>query len=270
MNNEKYDDWFNEVFDQAFERAANTPSPVSNDTKRDSWLQVKQQLALKNKRKQSRRRFQLAAVIAASMAMGAIIFSPPAVTQAVSPIYQQIKEWGDGFVTIISGKKTPSSGTVAKTSPPIDDAEEVGNLGEKLLWSSSSGDYDFTLEEVKSKLTFPYPEFAYLPNDYQYNDVIVAPKDDKAPIDQMTIQYISSDSKLLNILYIDLEGDIAVSTVGSPDSKTLHLKSGTEAIYSEIFSKTHTLQFTHNNVLIQIFGEDISKNELLKIANSLK
>lgn len=270
MNNEKYDDWFNEAFDEAFERAANTTSSVNHDTKRESWLQVKQQIAARSKQKKRWRRFQYAGIIAASMAMGAIVFSPPPISQAVTPIYQQIKDWGDGIVTIISGKNKPSSGTtIPKTSRPPESPEQSGNLGEKLLWSSSSSDFDFTFDEVLSRITFPYTEFGYFPKEYQYSQVYVAPENDTAPIYNMIVQYVSSEGKLLNVKYTDLEtGEVAVSTLISPNAETLYLKSGIEAIYSQGPSSADSLQFTYNTVLIHINGE-LSKKELLKIANSL-
>lgn len=270
MNNEKYDDWFNEAFDEAFERAANTTSPVNHDTKRESWLQVKQQLAASNKRKQRRRRFQFAAIIAASMAMGAIVFSPPTITQAVTPIYQQIKDWGNGIVTIISGKDKPTSETtVPKTSPPPEISEEIGNMGEELLWSSSSDDFDFTFDEVKSRITFPYTEFGYFPKEYQFSEVFVAPQNDTAPIYNMIVQYLSEEGKILNVSYTDLDtGEVAVSNLSTPKTETLFLDTGIEAIYTQGPSSSDSIQFTYNNVLIHINGE-LSKKELLKIANSL-
>lgn len=270
MNNEKYDDWFNEAFDEAFDRAANTTSSVNHDTKRESWLQVKQQIAARSKQKKRWRRFQYAGIIAASMAMGAIVFSPPTISQAVTPIYQQIKDWGDGIVTIISGKNKPSTETTTpKTNPPPDTTEKIDNLGEKLLWSSSSADFDYTLDEVLSRITFPYTEFGYFPKEYQFSDVYVAPENDTAPIYNMIVQYVSSEGKLLNVKYTDLEtGEVAVSTLSSPNAETLYLKSGIEAIYTRGPSSADSLQFNHNNVLIHINGE-LSKKELLKIANSL-
>lgn len=270
MNNEKYDDWFNEAFDEAFERAANTTSSVTHDTKRESWLQVKQQLEVKSKQRKRWRRFQYAAVIAASMAVGAIVFSPPAITQAVTPIYQQIKDWGNGIVTIISGKnKATSETTIPKTSPPPEASEELGNLGEKLLWSSSSDDFDFTLEEVKSRITFPYSEFRYFPKEYQFKEVFVAPENDTAPIYNMIVQYVSEEGKLINVTYTDLDtGEISVSNLTTTNTETLFLESGLEAIYTRGPSSSDSIQFTYNNVLIHIIGE-LSKKELLKIANSL-
>ncbi|WP_054957862.1 DUF4367 domain-containing protein [Paenibacillus dakarensis] len=271
MNNEKYDDWFNEAFDEAFERAAANSPSVSHDTKRESWLQVKQKISANNKRRKRVRRFQFAAVIAASMATGAIFFSPPLVTQAVSPIYQQIKDWGNGIVTIVSGKHTPSTATVPKTPPPVEGADETveENLGERLLWSSSSSDYDFTLEEVKSKITFPYPEFGYFPKDYQFKQIFAAPEHDAAPIYNMIVQYMTNEEKLLNVTYTDLvTGEVAVSTSVNPNPETILLKSGETAIYSEGSNAFNSIQFAYNNVLIHISGE-LSKKELLKMANSL-
>ncbi|MGM1044597.1 MAG: DUF4367 domain-containing protein [Bacillota bacterium] len=268
MNNEKYDDWFNEVFDEAFERAASHSSTPDHDTKRESWLQVKQQLESKSRRKQRRRRFQMAGIIAASMAIGAILFSPPTITQAVSPIYQQIKEWGDGIVTIISGKDDSVTDTVPKTSPPPGRSGEIyENLGEEVLWSSSAEDNNLTLEEVKSRLTFTYSDFEYIPQGYKFHDVLVAPIDEESRIHDMAIQYVSESGKILNISYINIiNGPVSVSTLSSPSSESFQLDSGTEALYTEGIASS--IQFTHNGVMIRIVGE-ISKEELLKIANSL-
>lgn len=269
MNNEKYDDWFNEAFDEAFERAASTSSPSNHDTKRESWLQVKQQLAVNNTRKQRRRRFQLAGIIAASMAMGAILFSPPNITQAVSPIYQQIREWGNGLVTIISGKDEPTIDTVPKTSAPPEGIgpEDTNNIGEELLGSSSSDQNNLSLEEVQSRLSFSYPDFQYIPKGYHYSDVLTAPVDDKVEIHDMGIQYISDEGKILNISFVNLaNGPVSVSTPSSLTSKKVQLNSGIEALFTD--SRVSSLQFVKDNIMIRIVGE-LNKEELLKIANSL-
>lgn len=269
MKDEKYDDWFNQAFDDAFERAASDSPPPDQVTKRESWLQVKQQLESNNRRRHRRRRFQLAGVIAASMATGAILFSPPTISQAVSPIYQQLKDWGDGIVTIISGRDEPVTNTEAKTSPPPEGIgpESNNNIGEKLLWSSSAEDHDLTLEEVKSRLTFPYPDFQYIPQGYMFYDVLVAPQNDEVPIDDMAVQYISESEKFLNISFYNFAtGSVSVSSLSSPTAETLNLKSGVEALYSE--GRTSSIQFIYNNVMIRIVGE-LSKEELLKMANSL-
>ncbi|WP_106767691.1 DUF4367 domain-containing protein [Paenibacillus faecalis] len=271
MKNEKYDPWFDEAFDEAFERAAAKASPPVPDqnTKRQSWLQVKEQLERSRRQSRRRRRFQLTGIVAASIATGAIFFSPPTISQAVSPIYQQLKDWGNGIVMVITGKDEIATNTVPKTSPPPEGIgpEMDNNLSEELLWSSSSEDHDLSLEEVKARLTFPYPEFQYIPPGYQFYDVLAAPMNEEAPIDDMSVQYISEDGAFLNISFYNLAvGQTSVSSLGSVTAETLILESGIEAIYIE--GNASSIQFNYNNVVIRIVGE-LSKEDLLKMANSL-
>ena len=51
------------------------------------------------------------------MAFGALIFSPSTVTQAVTPVYQEIKDWGNGVVTQIFGMREPVDKSKALTAP---------------------------------------------------------------------------------------------------------------------------------------------------------
>lgn len=269
MSNEKFDDWFDKTFDEAFDRAASSDSSLpAHDTKRESWMKVKLQLETVNRRRKRRRKYQLAGVVAASMMAGAIFFSPPTITQAVSPIYQQLKEWGDGIVTIISGKDESTSDTVAKTAPPPEGSgPEAGQIGESLLDSSDSEEGSKSLEQVTKRLSFSYPEIKYIPEGYRYDDVLAAaPADGESAINNLAVKYISEEGIMLTISMIGMsDGPVSVSSPGLDTEKVI-LDSGTEAILAK--GRLSTLQFLYNNVWIEIAGE-LSKEELVKMANSL-
>lgn len=267
MNNEKFDEWFEETFDEAFERAASRTSHLSDDAKKESWQKVKRKLDAASRRKQRRRKYQLAGVIAASMATGAILFSPPVVTQAVSPIYQQLKEWGDGVVSTISGKKSPITATVPVTPPPPEGkGQEAGNLGESLESSSNSNELSLTLDQIKSRLSFKLPELKYIPQGYRYSDVHVAVPNDQSSIDSLILQYTSNEGRIMSIsLFNMVSGAISISSSGSVSEKIM-LDSGTEALF--IKGRLSKLQFVKNQIWIEISGE-LDQEELLKIGNGL-
>lgn len=76
---------------------------------------------------------RLSFVIAASVALGAVLFSVPTDTQAVSPFVQTIKDWGNGMKSIIIKDRTNEivglDPLAAKTSAPpergIEDAPQI-------------------------------------------------------------------------------------------------------------------------------------------------
>lgn len=267
MNNEKFDEWFEETFDEAFERAASRTSHLSDDAKKESWQKVKRKMDAASRRRQRRRKYQLAGVIAASMATGAILFSPPVVTQAVSPIYQQLKEWGDGVVSTIAGKKSPATTTVPVTTPPPEGkGQEAGNLGESLESSSNANEQTLTLDQIKSRLSFKLPELKYIPQGYRYSDVHVTVPDNKSSIDSLILQYTSDEGKIMSVSMINMaNGAISIASSGSASEKNL-LDSGTEALYIE--GRLSKLQVVKDQIWIEISGE-LDKKELIRIGNGL-
>lgn len=270
MSNEKYDDWFDEAFDEAFDRAASRSSlPTDNESKRQSWQQVKVQIEKLNTRKQRKRRFQLAGVIAASMACGALIFSPFSVTQAVTPVYQEIKDWGNGVVTQIFGMQEPVDKSKALTAPPpeqgIEPEEQVPSAELVDTEYVPFTDTDESLTESQKRAVFKIPKVNYLPEDYKFHEATALTTDENAAFDELHLHYKNSDDKFFHIdligmtlgKMINLDGDI---------KKTIVLESGAKAYLTE-----NNIRFLYDNdqVVVSISGF-FTDEEFIKIANSIQ
>jgi hypothetical protein len=120
------DDFFDAAFDMAFDEAFHqavsaTPNVSNTEPLRQSWLQVQKEIARIGARKKRMRTVRLSVIVAASVTIGAVIFSLPSGTQAVSPFVQSIKEWGNGVKSIVIEDRTTHLGadpSTAKTPPP--------------------------------------------------------------------------------------------------------------------------------------------------------
>lgn len=271
MSNEKYDDWFDEAFDEAFDRAASRHSlPTSDESKRQSWQQVKLQVERLNKRKQRRRKYQYAGVIAASMAFGAFMFSQPAVTQAVSPIYQQIVDWGNGIAGQIFGKNTPVDDSKALTPPPPDvsSTPNTDQVPEAELVETEDipfSDSDQSLIKSQQRVNFNIPKAGYIPDGFAFSEATGISDSENGPIYDLHVHYMNADGKVLTITYVEMLDNRSVG-VGGEVKETIKLDSGATAYLSET-----TLRFLYDNdqILVMISGF-FPKEELLKVANNLQ
>ncbi|WP_339293126.1 DUF4367 domain-containing protein [Paenibacillus sp. FSL W8-0187] len=270
MSNEKYDDWFDEAFDEAFDRAASRSSlPTDNESKRQSWQQVQQQIKQVNKKKQRRRRFQLAGVIAASMAFGALIFSPSSVTQAVTPVYQEIKDWGNGVVTQIFGMREPVDEGKALTAPPPEQGIEPEEYVKPAELVDTEyvpfTDTDESLTESQKRAVFKIPKINYLPEDYKFHEATALTKDENADFDELHLQYKNSDDKFFYIDLIGMQLGKMINLNGDI-KKTIVLESGAKAYLTE-----NNLRFLYDNdqVVVSISGF-FTEEEFIKIANSIQ
>lgn len=122
LEDEFFDAAFDMAFDEAFHQAVSATPTVSNtEPMRQSWLQVQKEIARIGARKKRMRTIRLSVIVAASVTIGAVIFSLPSGTQAVSPFVQSVKEWGNGVKSIVIEDRTTQLGadpSTAKTPPP--------------------------------------------------------------------------------------------------------------------------------------------------------
>lgn len=126
FDSELEDDFFDAAFDMAFDEAFHqavsaTPTVSNTEPMRQSWLQVQKEIARIGARKKRMRTIRLSVIVAASVTIGAVIFSLPSGTQAVSPFVQSVKEWGNGVKSIVIEDRTTQLGadpSTAKTPPP--------------------------------------------------------------------------------------------------------------------------------------------------------
>ncbi|NMO95882.1 DUF4367 domain-containing protein [Paenibacillus lemnae] len=279
MSNEKFDERFDQAFEEAFDAAASkvdSPYPAP-DTKQQSWQKIKQQLDHKKKRRKRKQHYQIAGVIAASVVGGAVIFSPPAMTQAISPIYQQVKDFGDGILQVVSGRDEPKQEDYsrAKTPPPpgyFDDDPEAEMHGYKensAVAESNSADYDFTLEEVKQQATFVLPEFKYIPEGFEFDDIRVTELKRTDPINWVTTLYLNDKGQSLTFSIHNLADGRKVTVGVLGELSEITLKSGDKGQFMELSNGHNNVDFIHDNLRIIISGP-FGKDELLKIANSME
>lgn len=153
FDSELEDDFFDAAFDMAFDEAfhqAVSATPASNtEPMRQSWLRVQMEIDQLGVRKKRMRTIRLSVIVAASVTIGAVIFSLPSGTQAVSPFVQSIKDWGNGMKSIVIEDRTTKLGadpSTAKTPPP----PERG-INEAPTFSSGDEPLD---EEGEIKLPF--------------------------------------------------------------------------------------------------------------------
>lgn len=278
MSNERYDDWFDEAFEEAFDHAASRSSlPTDNESKRQSWQKVKQQIERSKRRKQRLRKFQLAGVIAASMAFGALVSSQPSMTQAVSPIYQQMVDWGNGISGQIFGKKEPIDTSKALTPPPPDLAIQPGHeytdqdqdqVPPAVVVETNVvhfTDSDESLVESQKRVLFKIPEIGYIPDGYKFDEATGIAESEQAPLLDLHLHYKNADDRYFHIDLIDMSAQRSLG-FGGQVIETVTLKSGATAYLTET-----NFRFLHDSdkVLVNISGF-FSKDEFIKIANSIR
>lgn len=267
MSNEKFEDWLDDNFDQAFERAASRSSlPTNEESKRQSWQQVKLKMDQLNRRKQRRRRFRLTGIIAASVAIGAFLFSPPAITQAVTPFYHQIKDWGDGVVNMIFGRKDPVPENGAVTPPPPDVFQNPSRQSsEPYAEEAPVVFHELTEDEIMERLSFELPQFGYMPEGFSLDEMSALGGDHNEPVHEVTLRYLNREDQPLYVHLYNLDETASVA-LPAEVTEELTLDSGIEAAYNE--DRYNSLKFIKNSVVYFIIG-DVGKEDLLRIANTI-
>lgn len=263
MNNEKFDQWF----DDAFDNAATSSSLSSDESKKESWKKVQLEIHKHNKSTKRMRHFQLAAVVAASVAAGAIIFNPPAITQAISPMYSSVKDWGNVVVEIIFSTNTRPSLEDAKTSaPPNDYPEDEENPSATLDRVVQFTSKVLTLEEVQNEISFAYPNFRNIPDRFHLVSSELPPDTSAVKSDQLTMTYRTDNNETMRILLQSTINMVGTTSSGSPDTEILTLDNEIEAYYTP--GRFNDIKFMYNGLLIGIYG-NVTKEELLQMAESL-
>ncbi|OAB42452.1 DUF4367 domain-containing protein [Paenibacillus glacialis] len=263
MNNGRFDQWF----DDAFDVSASSSSLTSEESKKESWNKVQIQIHKLKKSQKRKRHFQLAAVVAASVTAGAIIFNPPAITQAGSPVYSSIKDWGDGVVRIIFGSSNHANLEDAKTSAPPDHFNETQDhpsvtLGNVTEYQSKV----LSLEEVQDQISFVYPNIQSIPERFELKSSELP---ETAPIlksEQVTMTYRTDNNESMRIMLQSLAYPTVTSSSGSKDTEILTLENDIEAYYTP--GRFNDIQFLYHGLSIRIYG-NVSKEELLQMAESL-
>ncbi|AOZ91014.1 DUF4367 domain-containing protein [Paenibacillus crassostreae] len=264
MNNERFDQWF----DDTFEQSVSTTSLTSDESKKQSWQKVQVEIHKLNKSKKRKRHFQLAGIVAASVAAGSIIFNPPAVTQAISPVFQSIKNLGNGVVNIIVETYSQPNLDEAITAPPPENYPEDPNNPSATLHSiSEDKSYVLTMEEVQDNISFIYPDFQKIPERFQLMSSEMADLTSGQKADSITMTYRTTNGEPMRIMLQSFsERQMGSSSSGSLETEILTLNNDIEVFFTP--GRFNDVQFIYNGLSVRIFG-NVSKEELIAITESL-
>lgn len=297
LEDDFFDDAFELVFDEAFHRAASaSPTPSHEQTKnmQESWLKVQTEINRIGKRRKRKQTFWLSGVVAASVTLGALLFSVPAGTQAVSPFVQTIKDWGNGMKSIVikdgTEKMLGADPSTAKTPPPpnpgIEDAPKV--FSEETVEQASEFERDFTQTLVPVKVTEEEARSGFngdfllskaIPerfNNIKFELMLdidgARPLDSDFESDQLRVLYtIESTNVQDEIIQFDFIWIHPGQVIENPvlrETTTVTLKDGSDAFFST-GPTYNTFQWMMGSTNVSIYGT-VSKTELLAIANDLQ
>lgn len=258
MNDERFDQWF----DDAFDNSVSSSSLFSEESKKESWNKVQVKIEKMNMHKKRKRHLQLAIVVAASVTAGAIIFNPPTKTQAGSPVYSSIKDWGDGVIKIVFGTTDQSNPEDAKTSAPPDDLP-IATLDSVTEYKSEA----LTLEEVQNYISFRYPNIHNIPERFKLKSTeLPMSASSVQKSDDVTMTYRTDNNETMRIILKYFTSTTVSSTTGSVDTELLKFENEIEAYFTP--GRFNDVKFLYDGIQITIYG-NVTKEELVQMVESL-
>ncbi|PWW38754.1 hypothetical protein DET54_1329 [Paenibacillus pabuli] len=297
LEDDFFDAEFDMAFDEAFHQAVSAPLDPNNTNfqiMHESWLKVEYEINKINARKKRRRTLRLSFVIAASVALGAVLFSVPTNTQAVSPFVQTIKDWGNGMKSIIIKDRTNEivglDPLAAKTSVPpepgIEDAPQISPEN----YDDNPYEFDIdstqilvpvevTEEEARSGfigdflLSNVIPErFTDIKFELMLDAELPLPIDSNIKSTHMRVLYTGKiKDRQEEILQFDYAWIHPGEVVEGPllrETSVVKLDDGSEAFMS-IGPRYNTFQWMMGSTNVSLFGT-LSEEEMLSIANNLQ
>lgn len=279
-NNLEYPDEFEAVFNDAFHKAVNALPTYSETDRRQSWEKVKSKLDRSQRRRLRRKKAQLTGLAAASMILGAVLFSPPLVTKAVSPIYQELRDLGQGVSRIVFGNTdTGSQNTLApgaKTpAPPDEFSEEEIQEMTRSVHLVAEGEFrtvKMDIQEARKTLAFSLPRITYIPDRFTLKSLEVVipsgtPDEPNVWGKSASLLYNSEDNTSLRLIFdLLLNGEI-LTTSSRGITEEIELNNGTIAYLNS--GENTEIKMMIGNVYVQAFG-DVTREEMLQIVNGLQ
>ncbi|WP_342551355.1 hypothetical protein [Paenibacillus sp. FSL R7-0652] len=285
LEDEYFDAAFEQAFDEAFQQAATAPSASRSQSMQQSWHKVQREIEILGAHKRRIRTLKLSGLVAASVMIGAVLFSLPTGTQAVSPLVQSIKNWGNGMKSIIVEEKSvdlsPDPST-AKTPPPPDmesnysfhaDAEGIpvfelekhvfrpvavteeiareGFLGEFILSKAIPARFD----KMKYELLLD-TENPVNPDDYYESDMMRI---------RYSIQGKSDTEELIQINYEYVRPGQSLEKTPLQKSKAVKLTDGNDALVY-VGPPFNSIQWMTGTLSMSLFGT-VTEEEMIAIAN---
>lgn len=284
LEDEYFDAAFEQAFDEAFQQAVSAPSVSRNESMHQSWQKVQQEIERLGARKRRMRTLKLSTIVAASVMVGAVIFSLPSGTQAVSPIVQSIKNWSNGMKSIIvedqSVQLAPDPST-AKTPPPPDRElsaihEEEGQfpafeldkhvfrpvvVTEQVARGGFMGEFI-----VPNVLPARFDKIKYMLMLDTENPVN---EDDYYESDRMRIRYTvtgkTEDEELMMFDYEYVMPGQSIEKTSLRESEIVKLIDGSEALVY-VGEPYNSIQWMTGSLSMSMFGT-ITREEMIAIAN---
>ncbi|WP_211748314.1 hypothetical protein [Paenibacillus sp. Marseille-Q4541] len=282
-----YDREFEDAFDLAFENAAAASTSVDKESMEASWHNVQAELQKMGRRKRRLMRWKLGGVIAASITLGATIFSIPAGLQADTLFVEKLEKMGDDFILSFTGKDTEKEAedtTGALTLPPPAPSEAKPPEGTGLPEGTIISSHDLQPVTVSRQialdgLTFVYHDFEvpFTPDKKDYQLLL----DENNPVDpdniyhseELILEYYKDDENLLTIQINQKfnKNKNSVNMVITGDPEPITLEDGTAAIYydSSPLSNFDKIAYRNNLVFVLITGT-LAKEDMIATANAIQ
>lgn len=285
LEDEYFDAAFEQAFDEAFQQAASAPSASRTESMHQSWQKVQKEIERIGARKRKLRTFKLSGIVAASVTIGAVLFSLPSGTQAVSPIVQSIKNWGNGMKSIMVEEKSvnlsPDPST-AKTPPPPDressflSQEEVNSFSarefehhtfssvavtEEIARDGFVGEFILSkaiparFNKVKYELMLD-PDNPVNPDNYYESDVLRV---------KYSIQGISDTDEQIQFDYEYVKPGHSIEKTPLQKSEAVKLIDGSEALVY-VGPPFNSIQWMTGSLSMSLFGS-VTEEEMIAIAN---
>lgn len=255
MHKEDFDKWFDDAFDQLRDK-----SDIPDY--RPSWDKVKKSLKIKEKRRMRNRMFRNVSVIAASMLLGAILFSSTPITTAFNPFYQTIKQLPGDIVTIFFGNEDNTYDD-AKTLPPANEYDNSNlevDIGPTEIITTS-------FEQARDKANFTLPAFSYIPHGYQFEktELFMTPGEDLSKKVRFTFR---GQSNALWVTFIQLENNMTItsgSTKANVEEIEFYFGIGYLTLAHDGSSKIEVLK---GDIYISVLGY-LEKDELIRFMENM-
>ncbi|MFD3257400.1 DUF4367 domain-containing protein [Paenibacillus lentus] len=266
---------FNVLFDEAFDEATKELPLYTDIYKQPSWKKVQSRLLKRAKRRRRfkwLRQYEVIAVIASFVLFSAVLFTPPLVTQAVSPIYHELRNWGNGMSQIIFGNgRELESNSVSFAQDSF--LDEVTNSEERPCPKVFPLSMKTQMADLRDSLPFKLPKIYYLPDGYMLNsaELITAQHSSAYSSESNLIEgayllFETKNQQQLTMMFRVLREDEIIRTPYEENIETITLNNGTVAYYTP--GKIAQISFMIDDIFVMAAGQ-LSKGELLKIANNL-
>jgi hypothetical protein len=248
LNKDQWEERFDGFLVEALKRKAHSgPSPDVDA----AWNRYVQQLLLKRK-KQRKKRIVLLTAANLCMIFFIYVLYPAHSSMAFKNAFVFAQKWGEKMVTVFV--RPNSSDNIAKTSPPPDmESGQNTQSGKGILREEVT-----TLQEARLKLDFKARTPNFLPVGYSIQRASVVYTNQEEKASQFRLTYSSSQGKLLSIFQVQLDSNTYVGR---------ETEAGDHSMRVTVHGAD--LQYVEDKILITIYCEDISKEDVIKIAEFL-